>query len=248
MARRDSLYPPRSLFERFPPGARRARRSQPDFGAAGLWRFAGLGGARASPERKASDVSARWKCGWRRPPPKCARRRNCVIAFSIKRVRPSPIRAGCSRAATSMPMTRSATIFLVLDHATREGRPERQSAGGGRHLSSAAAADGGGIWRLLHLGRIRYRRTDRAPRQSAIPRSSAAPACWRPTATSARSNCCGTASPAICGRTAPTSCSAAPASTAPTPSGWRCRCRSCITTRGRRKAGARARCPSAMSR
>jgi putative hemolysin len=32
------------------------------------------------------------------------------------------------------------------------------------------------------------------------------------------------------------------------PGSWRCRCRSCITTRTRRMSGARGRCPSATSR
>ena len=49
-------------------------------------------------------------------------------------------------------------------------------------------------WRLLQRERVRCRRSDRAAFRACVSSSSAGPACCRPTATSAPSNCSGTAS------------------------------------------------------
>ena len=118
--------------------------------------------------RKASAASVPWRCGWRRPRPRSARPRSCVTGCSTRRVRPSPIRAGCSPAATSTATTRSA-----ITSGARSCRPRqpRRQAGGGRHLPAAAATAGGRPRRLLHRRRIRHRRPARAPRQPAIPRA-----------------------------------------------------------------------------
>ena len=63
---------------------------------------------------------------------------------------------------------------------------DRRQAAGGRHLSPAAPGRRGTQWRLLYRERIRHRRPDRASSRICAFSSSAAPACCRAIATSAR--------------------------------------------------------------
>ena len=143
-----------TLLERFRPAP---RRSQPDFGAAGLWRLAGLGGARRIAHRRAWAGSARSRCGWRRPPPRCARRRNCAIAFSIKRVAAiaNPGRLFARRDVDAYDAI--CDHLLVLDHDARDGQNANRPAvvGTYRLLRQPVAEDYGGFYTVE---RIRHRR------------------------------------------------------------------------------------------
>ena len=110
MASRAALSDAAQSVRALSPGACRPRGSRPDLVAAGLWRFAGLGGAHASahaepgPHRFAGGAAG---ANRRRGAPGAE---TALSRFLPGRLRPSRIRAGCSRAATSMAMTRSATI------------------------------------------------------------------------------------------------------------------------------------------
>src|SRR5262249_56537293 len=80
--------------------------------------------------RKALVITALWKCGLHKPPPRCGKRRSFVIAYFTKRVRPSRIRAGYSPAAMSTLMTRFAiTCWWSI-------MPRAIAAGVGRALSA----------------------------------------------------------------------------------------------------------------
>ena len=86
--------------------------------------------------------------------------------------------------------------LLVIDHASKDAARKRSECR--RHLSAAAAGDRRTSRRILH----RRRNSRSESWSSAIRRcafsSSAAPACCRHTATSAPSNCCGTAAGLTC--------------------------------------------------
>ncbi len=81
--------------------------------------------------------------------------------------------------------------LLVLDHAARDGQSKRPAVVGTyRLLRQSLAEEYGGFYTAgeFDIGGLIARHP------TCNSSSSAAPACWRPTATSARSNCCGTAS------------------------------------------------------
>ena len=206
-----------------------------------------LGQRARTGRRRAWAVSARWKCGWRRPQPRCARPKNCATAFSTRKVRRSPIRARllARRDVDAYDAICDHLLVSITPPATGSAEPPR----GGRHLSTAAAATGAknmaastppanstsarciarhANMQFLELGRscvlapYRNKRTVELLWHGISRLHAAKPLRRDVRLRQPRRH--------------------------RTRSGWRCRCRSCITMRGRRKPGARGRCPSAMSR
>ena len=215
--------------------------------ATGLWRLAGLGGAGAPagadarPHRRARSAAGADR---RRSAPGAEAALPRVLSGRLgdRRSRPA-VRAPRHRCLS----TRSATTCWCSTTPRATADPGKPAVVGTyRLLRQPLAEDYGGFYTA---GEFDIGGADRAPSPICNSSSSAAPACWRPIATSARSNCCGTASRAICmQQPARRDVRLRQPRRHRSRSSSRCRCRSCTTMRARRSHGAPARCPSAMSR
>ena len=241
----DFINPQRNLFERFRPAPAPAfpaccRRCRPMAACR-------LGPRARTGRRKASAAWARSKCGWRRPPPKCARRRSCATACSTRKAPavPNPARLFARRDVDAYDAV--CDHLLVLDHAKRDGAPLNRPAvvGTYRLLRQPLAEEFGGFYtagefdidalitrhanlQFLELGRscvlapYRNKRTVELLVARHLVLRAAEPRrrddrLRQPRRHRARG-------------------------------GWRCRCRSCTIMRARRRPGGRARCPTAISR
>ena len=104
MARRDSLYPPRNLFERSRPAP-----AAPGLISA-LQAYGGLQAWAARAHRPTQSLGRLGPLEVRLAQTAAEVRQAQKLRYRVfyQEGPPSPIRAGCSRAATSMPMTRSA--------------------------------------------------------------------------------------------------------------------------------------------
>ena len=192
--------------------AGRSRRAMAEAASAGRRhrlhpRAEGPGGARGSTRRPRSGARpARLARGAARDDRRrtSGARSGCATRSSTRRCRRSP------NAASLLLAPRPRRVRRALRPPARarprgeaEAVPQAEAAGR-RHLSPAAPGGGGPAFRLLHRRRVRRRAAASRPIRTCASSSSAAPACSRPTATSARSSCSGTASGPMCSTTAST--------------------------------------------
>ena len=137
--------------------------------------------------------SAHWKCGWPRPPRKCARLKRFATRFSIREgsAIPNPARLFARRDIDGYDAI--CDHLLVIDHAARDRSALNRPAvvGTYRLLRQPLAEEYGGFYTA---GEFDIGALDRASRTICNFSSSAALACFRLIATSAPSNFSGTAS------------------------------------------------------
>ena len=169
MISRDPVKLPRSLFERFraPPGGQ----SVPSL-LSSLQAYGGLQAFAARAHRPAQSLgrmgSLEVRLAQTAAEVRQAQKLRYRVFYQEGSAIPNPGRLFARRDVDAY----DADLRSSSGARSRRARDASdQSSSGRRHLSPAAATARRGLRRLLHRKRIRHRRPDRAPRQSAVPRT-----------------------------------------------------------------------------
>ena len=196
--------------------------------------------------RPRSDGSARSRCGWREGKREVKRAQKLRYRVFYKDGTAIADAATLLARRDKDAFDRICDHLMVIDHAAKPSMSGKQPVVGTYRLLRQEVAEQ--QWRLLHRERVRHCRPDRSPRRFALSRTrtilraAALPQqAHRRTAVARHLDLC---PPAPARRDDRLRLFRGHRSRR----GWRCRCRSCITTHRRRKPGAPARIPRAGSR